>query len=77
MRHVARSWASMIGVSLSVVLRRALNGPLVPGWPLDFEIGNLFWRGQAAIAHYVAGAGAPSFEPIALTEVVYRPARVS
>src|SRR5262249_47266762 len=30
----------------STILRRSLRGPLAPGWPLDFEIGNLFWRSQ-------------------------------
>jgi len=33
-------------VSLRTILRRSLFGPLAPRWPLDFEIGNLFWRGQ-------------------------------
>ena len=44
--YVARSWASMVWISVSTILRRSLRGPLVPGWPLDFEIGNLFWRSQ-------------------------------
>lgn len=44
--YVARSWASLIFVSVSTVLRRTWRGPLAPGWSLDFEIGNLFWRGQ-------------------------------
>jgi epsilon-lactone hydrolase len=45
-RDVARSWASMVWISVSTILRRSLRGPLAPNWPLDFEIGNLFWRGQ-------------------------------
>ena len=45
-RYVTRSWASMVWISVSTILRRSLHGPLAPGWPLDFEIGNLFWRSQ-------------------------------
>jgi acetyl esterase/lipase len=45
-RYATRSWAHLISISISTTLRRALRGPLVPGWSLDFEIGNLFWRGQ-------------------------------
>jgi epsilon-lactone hydrolase len=45
-RYVVRSWAWMVLVSLRVTARRLFRGPLAPGWPLDFEIGNLFWRGQ-------------------------------
>jgi hypothetical protein len=45
-RYVARSWASLVWISLSTILRRSLRGPLAPGWPLDFEIGNLFCRSQ-------------------------------
>ena len=45
-RFVARSWASMILVSLYTIFRRIVFGPLAPNWTLDFEIGNLFWRGQ-------------------------------
>lgn len=45
-RYIARSWISLILVSLRTILRRSLFGPLAPRWPLDFEIGNLFWRGQ-------------------------------
>jgi epsilon-lactone hydrolase len=44
--YIARSWARMIAVSLRALWRHLFHGPLVPGWPLDFEIGNLFWRGQ-------------------------------
>ena len=44
--YVARSWASLIFISVSTVLHRTLRGPLAPGWPVDFEIANLFWRGQ-------------------------------
>jgi acetyl esterase/lipase len=44
--YVARSWASMVRISVSTSLRRSMRGPLVPGWPLDLEIGNLFWRSQ-------------------------------
>ncbi len=36
----------MILVSLRTILRRSVFGPLAPRWPLDFEIGTLFWRGQ-------------------------------
>lgn len=31
---------------MQTILRRQARGPLAPGWSLDFEIGNLFWRGQ-------------------------------
>ena len=45
-RYIARSYASLISLSLRVLVRRALRGPLAPGWRLDFEIGNEFWREQ-------------------------------
>ena len=44
--HIARSWWVLVSVSITTMLRRAARGPLAPGWPLNFEIGNLFWRGQ-------------------------------
>lgn len=44
--YVARSWAALIYTSIATIMRRALRGPLAPGWSLNFEIGNLFWRGQ-------------------------------
>lgn len=40
------SWGALIGAACTAIGRRALHGPLAPGWSLDFEIGNLFWRTQ-------------------------------
>ena len=44
--YVLRSWSVLIGVSISAMIRRAFRGSLAPGWSLNFEIGNLFWREQ-------------------------------
>ena len=45
-RYIARSYASIMATSLRVLARRMFRGPLAPGWRLDFEIGNEFWREQ-------------------------------
>jgi acetyl esterase/lipase len=45
-RYAARSWATLLGLSLATVVARRWRGPLAPGWPLDFEIGVRFWRAQ-------------------------------
>ena len=46
LRHVARSFALLMGIGTRVTLRRMAGKALVPQWPRDMEIGNLFWRGQ-------------------------------
>lgn len=45
-RHKARSLASLLMFSASVLARRAVGRPLVREWSAPFEIGNLFWRSQ-------------------------------
>ena len=71
---IARSWASLIRVSISALLRRALHGPLAPGWSLDLEIGALFWRGQfeRAFAMTDIAAGRRYFDSLqTLTDETY------
>ena len=45
-RHVARSFALLMGIGARVTVRRMAGIALVPQWTRDMEIGNLFWRGQ-------------------------------
>ena len=45
-RYVARSWWALLTMWVSTLLTRAVRGPWAPGWTLNFEVGNLFWRGQ-------------------------------
>ena len=45
-RYSARSLASLLFLAAKVALRRPFAGPLAPGWPVLFEIGNLFYREQ-------------------------------
>lgn len=44
--HKARSLAVLTHITAGVLLRRAINKPLVPEWSAMFEIGTLFWRHQ-------------------------------
>ena len=45
-RHIVRSFAQLLRVTMSVHARRLVGRPLVPQWSAEAEIGNLFWRGQ-------------------------------
>lgn len=44
--HRIRSLATLMCVSSSAVIRRAMNKPLVPEWNITFEVGTLFMRRQ-------------------------------
>lgn len=44
--HRIRSTVTLLATSLEVLARRAIGKPLVPGWPVPFEIGTLFYRKQ-------------------------------
>lgn len=44
--HKMRSLSVLMKISTDVLLRRAINKPLVAEWSTMFEIGTLFWRHQ-------------------------------
>lgn len=46
LRHVLRSAFALGWIGARVSFRRLLGRRLVDEWSRDFEIGNLFWRGQ-------------------------------
>jgi len=45
-QHRLRSLAVLMGTTVSVLARRAINKPLVHEWSALFEMGTLFWRHQ-------------------------------
>jgi epsilon-lactone hydrolase len=45
-RYILRSLASLLKISTSAFVRRLVGRAIASDWPLDFEIGNLFWREQ-------------------------------
>ncbi len=44
--HIVRSSISLYSIGAAVTWRRLLGRKLVPEWPRDMEISNLFWREQ-------------------------------